>query len=180
MSLVRLFDDSVEVLAPVEKQPGPVNSFSFKRVGDGDPVLVDAITLTKLLSKGTVRGIILYALAIITFRVGGHLLVDEIEASFNRNLIENLLIMYDDQSINKKGGSIIYSTHYSELLDIHSRCDNVNVLHREGTKITLKNMSLDYDVRTEMLKSAQFNQNTFDTLLNYNRLMDLKEAIRKG
>ncbi|MBR3674981.1 MAG: ATP-binding protein [Bacilli bacterium] len=180
LSIVRLFDDSVESLSPVDKQGNAMNSFWFQRIGEEAPTMVDALTLEKLLSKGTVRGITLYALSIITFRVGGHLLVDEIESSFNRNLIENLMLMYDDKSINKQGGSIIYSTHYAELLDIHSRCDNVNVLHREGAKITLKNMSADYGVRTEMLKSAQFNQNTFDTLINYNRLMDLKEAVRKG
>ena len=178
--LVRLFDDSIEVLTPCKGDAALGNSFLFRRVGEASPIIVDALTLERLLSKGTVRGIILYALSLLVFRNGGHLLVDEIEASFNRNLIENLFLMFEDPSINKNGGSIIYSTHYSELLDVNSRCDNVNVLHRNGTKITLRNMSVDYNVRTEMLKSSQFNQNTFDTLINYNRLMDLKDAVRKG
>ena len=42
----------------------------------------------------------------------------------------------------------------------------------------LKNMCTDYDFRTDMLKSGNFNQNAFDTLINYNRLMDLKESLR--
>ena len=41
-------------------------------------------------------------------------------------------------------------------------------------------MRADYKYRTDMLKSGQFNQNVFDTLINYERLMDLKEAIRHG
>ena len=87
--------------------------------------------------------------------------------------------MYKDKTINKYNASIIYSTHYSELLDTNNRCDNVNVLHREGTTITLKNMCTDYEFRTDMLKSGSFNQNAFDTLINYNRLMELKETLRK-
>lgn len=177
MSLVRLFDDSVEILKPVTDTQDLKHSFVFKRI-NSKTIIVDSNTLEKLLSKGTVRGINLYALSLLTFRSGGHLLVDEIEGSFNRNLIENLFVMYKDKSINARGGSIIYSTHYSELLDCNNRCDNVNVLHREGDVIKLKNMHSDYNVRTDMIKSSQFNQNTFDTLVNYDRLMELKEAIR--
>ena len=102
------------------------------------------------------------------------------EKSFNRNLIENLFIMFEDKTINTANSSIIYTTHYSELLDKNNRCDNINVLHRSGSEITLKNMRSDYKYRTDMLKSGQFNQNAFDTLINYDRLMDLKDAIRQG
>lgn len=179
LALLHLFDDSVEYLKPITDDANLKNSYIFKRVGSAGPVTIDSITLKRVLSKGTVRGINLYALSIITFINGGHLIVDEIEGSFNRNLIENLILMFNDKTINKKGGSIIYSTHYSELLDLGNRCDNVNVLHRNDNTITLKNMHDDYSVRTEMVKSSQFDQNTFDTLINYNRLMDLKDALRK-
>ena len=177
-ALLHLFDDSVDFIKPIEDDANLKDVYSIKRVNN-ESVNVDVRTLKKVLSKGTIRGINLYALSIITFISGGHLIVDEIESSFNRNLIENLLLMFNDNTINKKGGTIIYSTHYSELLDIGSRCDNVNVLHREGTSISLKNMHEHYDLRVEMLKSSQFNQNTFDTLINYDRLMDLKDAIRQ-
>ena len=178
-ALIHLFDDSVEYIVPNTVDANLKNTYKFKRVNNKE-IIVDVLSLEKMLSKGTLRGINLYALSIITFRNGGHLIVDEIEGSFNKNLVENLLVMYNDKTINKKGGSIIYSTHYSELLDTSNRCDNVNVLHRDGTTIGLKNMCVDYNIRTEMLKSSQFNQNTFDTLINYNRLMDLKDAIRQG
>lgn len=178
-AIVHLFDDSIEYIKPLETNKAIENSFRFKRVGDEAETLIEFRALDRILSKGTIKGVGLYSLSIIGFEKGGHLVVDEIEGSFNRNLIENLLIMYNDKTINKRGGSIIYSTHYSELLDTSTRCDNVNVLHRTKTSVAVKNMCLDYKIRTEMLKSNQFNQNTFDTLINYNRLMDLKEAIRQ-
>ena len=176
-ALVHLFDDSVEFIEPY-KENNETNGFRFKRIGMNEAFLVNSDYLESFLSDGTIRGINLYGLAIIAFKIGGTLIIDEIEKNFNRNLIENLLMMFKDKSINKANASIVYSTHYSELLDTNNRCDNVNVLHREGTVITLKNMCTDYDFRTDMLKSGNFNQNAFDTLINYNRLMDLKESLR--
>ncbi len=178
LDLLHLFDDSVEYIKPIKEENNSFSSYLFKRYSSIEPTRVDPLTLKKYLSAGTVRGINLYAISIIVFFNGGHIIVDEIERSFNRNLIENLLLMFNDKSINKKDGSIIYSTHYSELLDAGSRCDNVNVLHRFDDIISIKNMHTDYNVRTDMTKSAQFNQNTFDTMVNYNHLIQLKDSLR--
>lgn len=175
--LVRLFDDSIVSIKP-HIEDNKTNGYYFERVDFTEPMLVTGSYLESILSAGTLRGINLYGSSIISFKMGGTILVDEIEKSFNRNLIENLFIMFNDSSINKKGANIVYSTYYSELLDNNSRCDNVNVLHRFGNTISVKNMKLDYDVRTDILKSGQFNQNVFDTLINYDHLMELKEAIR--
>lgn len=177
-SLVRLFDDSVEYIKPATGNESIKNGYRFKRVGSSKESTVDSETLIKLLSKGTIKGINLYSLAIITFIQGGHLLVDEIESSFNKNLVENLFLMFNDRTINKSGGTIIYTTHYSELLNFCERCDNINVLHRNGSSISIKNLREDYYVRSDVLKGTQFDNNTFDTLINYDRLMDLKKAIR--
>ena len=177
-ALVHLFDDSVEFIEPY-RESKEASGYRFKRIGTNNPIIVKNEYLESSLSDGTIRGINLYGLSIMAFKVGGTLIIDEVEKNFNRNLIENLLMMYKDKTINKHNASIIYSTHYSELLDTNNRCDNVNVLHREGITITLKNMCTDYEFRTDMLKSGSFNQNAFDTLINYNRLMALKDALRK-
>lgn len=177
-ALVHLFDDSVEFIEPY-RESKEAKGYRFKRVGTSNAIIVKDDYLESSLSNGTIRGINLYGLSIMAFKIGGTLVIDEVEKNFNRNLIENLLMMYKDKTINKCNASIIYSTHYSELLDTNNRCDNVNVLHREGTTITLKNMCTDYEFRTDMLKSGSFNQNAFDTLINYNRLMELKETLRK-
>ena len=152
-------------------------AFRFQRKGE-EPVLVGLDYLRFRLSAGTIRGITLYGVSMIAFIMGGHIAVDEIEENFNKNLIGNLILMFNDPSVNKAGASLIYSTHYAELLDETSRCDNINVVHRDGCSITLKNMATDYATRTDLLRSSQFDENAFDNLMNYDRLMDLKEAIR--
>lgn len=176
-ALVHLFDDSVESIDPYIED-GKKDGYNFKRAGSNKSIVVYDDYLHSYLSAGTLRGINLYGMAIIAFKRGGTIIVDEIEKSFNRNLIENLLLMFNDETINKRNASIIYSTHYSELLDINNRCDNVNVLHRDNNSITLMNVHADYKSRTDMLKSGRFNQNVFDTLINYDRLMELKETLR--
>ncbi|MCQ2795373.1 MAG: ATP-binding protein [Bacilli bacterium] len=175
--LIRLFDDSIESISP-RYENNKFIGYYFKRTGE-DMVLVDYRTLDRILSEGTIRGLILFSTSIIAFNLGGHIMVDEIEAHFNKNLVENLIIMFNDEKINKKGASLIYSTHYAEILDENKRLDNINVLHRNGTSISIENLSKDYDVSTELLKSKQFDQNAFDNLINYKRLMELKDELRK-
>ncbi len=178
MKLVYLFDDSIEKLAPNFDKKGKNDGFIFKRVNWKEKIVSDGY-LKNNLSSGTIRGINLYGAAIVSFVHGSHLLVDELEKNFNKNLIGNLIQMINDPTLNKNNATLIYTTHYSELLDETKRCDNVNVLHREQDIITLKNMCLDYTQRTDMLKSSSFDQNAFDTTLNYNRLMDLKRMLRR-
>ena len=179
LKLIKVFDDSIESLdIHTDEEGKETDYFDFKRIGE-DTTLVTESFLNESLSCGTIRGINLYTPALISFKSGGTIIVDELEKNFNKNLIANLIMMFNDPSINKGNASIIYSTHYSELLDENERCDNINVLHRDGTSITLKNMCTDYNTRTDMLKSNQFDQNAFDNNINYNLLMDLKKELRK-
>ena len=176
-ALLHLFDDSVVSITPYI-EGNKFNGYYFQRVGSPAPIIVNDQYLQTCLSAGTLRGINLYGISILAFKRGGTIIVDEVEKSFNRNLIENLFLMFNDKTINKGDASIVYSTHYSELLDTNNRCDNINVLHRNEDHITLMNVHEDYECRTDMLKSGRFNQNVFDTLINYDRLMELKETLR--
>ena len=176
-TLVKLFDDSIEMIDSVRLDDSSV-AFKFKRVNQLE-MTVNASYLKERLSSGTYRGIYLFTASLLAFRLGGDILIDEIEDSFNKNLIENLFMLFNDKRINKKGASLIYSTHYSELLDNSSRCDNINVLHRNGDVITIKNMCSSYEIRTDLSKSNQFDQNAFDNLTNYDRLMDLRRLLLK-
>lgn len=176
-TLVRLFDDSIEMIDSARLDDSSA-AFKFKRVNQPE-IVVTISYLKERLSSGTYRGIYLFAASLLAFRLGGDILIDEIEKSFNKNLIENLIILFNDKRINKMGASLIYSTHYSELLDHSSRCDNINVLHRNGDVITVNNMCTSYEIRTDLSKSNQFEQNAFDNLTNYDRLMDLRRLLLK-
>ena len=176
--IIRLFDDSIKCIKPWAKGEGTSSGYVFKRIHE-EPLVVDESFLESRLSEGTTRGILLYGISALLFEEGGYLVIDEIERSFHKNLVENLFLMFNDRNINRAGACLIYSTHYSELLDSNARNDNINVLHRDAKTITLANVAKDYDVRSDLRRSAQFDENAFESLLNYEALMDLKDALRK-
>ena len=85
-------------------------------------------------------------------------------------------MLYKDKSVNKKNATLIFSTHYCELLDLFNRSDNIWITHSRG-KIEIENMYENYGLRTELLKSKKFYRNAFDTAVNYEALMDLKKEL---
>ena len=170
-SIVRLFDDSIERLN--SEGDGYIR---FKRFGEEEIVLKMG-ELPRVLSAGTFRGVELYIRAIKALKEGKVLIVDEIENCFHKNLVYNLLFLFNDSSLNRKGASLLFSTHYVEILDYLSRRDNVFITHKDKGRIRISNLYADYDVRTELLKSRQFDNNVFNTALNYEQLLKVKRGI---
>ena len=112
----------------------------------------------------------------LSLRLGFDLVVDEIENHFHKTLVENLVMLYKDKKVNKKNATLIFSTHYCELLDLFHRSDNIWITHSKD-KMEIDNMYNTYGVRTELLKSKKFYQNAFDTAVNYEALMELKKEL---
>ncbi|MCQ3034713.1 MAG: ATP-binding protein [Bacilli bacterium] len=175
-TLIHMFDDSIEYIG-FEHNENNVD-INFKRINQKEK-LVSLSYLKEIMSAGTYRGLFLFAASMVAFKTGGTIIIDEIENSFNKNLIQNLFVLFKDARINKMGATLIYSTHYSELLDESDRCDNINVVHRYGDSITCDNMCTSYNLRTELSKSNQFDQNAFDNFANYERLADLRKILIK-
>ena len=175
-TLIHMFDDSIEYIR-FDHNENDID-ISFKRINKKEK-LVSLSYLKEVMSSGTYRGLFLFAASMVAFKAGGTIIIDEIENSFNKNLIQNLFMLFNDSRINKKGATLIYSTHYSELLDESDRCDNINVVHRIGDLITCDNMCTSYNFRTELSKSKQFDQNAFDNFTNYERLADLRKILIK-
>ena len=104
-------------------------------------------------------------------------MVDEVENHFHKTLVENMISLYKDKSVNKKNASLIFTTHYCEVLDQMGRQDNIWIC-KSGKHISLSNMYEDYQIRTELLKSKQYYNNAFQTAVNYEELMSLKRKLK--
>ena len=59
---------------------------------------------------------------------------------------------------------------------VKRRRDNICIA-KADSHVYLQNMYDDYEIRTEILKSKQFYNNTFETAVNYEELMNLKRKI---
>lgn len=170
--IIRLLDNSIEYI-----NFDGTDSVNFKRF-NSEEITVTKKEILDLLSNGTIKGIDLYIRVAILLKTGGVMVIDEIENCFHKNLVNNLLFLITDTTLNKNNAQIIFSTHYVEILDIFDRRDNIFILHKTNNEIFLENLYDDYEFRTEILKSKKFNNNTFNTLLNYDQLMKVKRLLK--
>ena len=169
--IFRIFDENILALKKLDD-----HNYLLKLKNE-EKTLSDT-QLVYILSSGTTRGLLLYILAAASLKEGFDLIIDEIENNFHKTLVDNLLVLYKDKTVNKHGASLIFSTHYCEVLDQMGRQDNIWICKADD-KVTLENMYLKYDIRSELLKSKQYYNNAFQTAVNYEALMKLKKVLKK-
>lgn len=169
-SIIKIFDEHIENIEMLEE-----NKFKiiYKNKEDKD---VSASELFDILSSGTTKGIGLYVYVVYALQKGADLIIDEIENHFHKTLVETLLNLFKDKSVNKKNSSLIFTTHYCELLDLFNRRDNIYITKYEEN-IRLENMHKSYNFRPELSKSKKFYENAFNTDVNYEALMDFKRNL---
>lgn len=89
-----------------------------------------------------------------------------------------MISLYKDKTVNKNNATLIFTTHYCEVLDLFHRRDNIWIA-KSDAKAALSNMYEDYEIRTELLKSKPFYNNAFQTAVNYEELMNMKRKLMK-
>ena len=169
-SILKMFD---EHLGTIEM----INENKFKIVySDRKTKEVSIKELYAILSSGTTKGFCLFTFVVFSLKSGCDLIIDEIENHFHKTLVENLVNLYKDKSVNKKNATLIFTTHYCELLDLFNRNDNIYI-SKYDKNITLENMHMKYNFRPELSKSNKFYANAFDTNVNYESLMSFKKEL---
>lgn len=169
LNIIRIFDENIRRLECVDDH-------NYKLSYQKQTKVVSDKELVYLLSSGTTKGVLLYVLMVASLKNGFDLVVDEIENHFHKTLVENMISLYKDKSVNRNYATLIFTTHYCEVLDLFGRRDNIWIA-RMDSGVCLSNMYEDYEVRPELLKSRQFYNNTFQTAVNYEELMNMKRKL---
>ena len=169
-AIVHLFDNSIDSLVYCETKK------EFAMCRNGLVLKYHESDIKRVLSEGTIKGIVMFAYALFVLTLGSVLIIDEIENSFHKNLIEHLVMLFNDKRINTKGAQLYFSTHYAEVLNVVRRSDGVFILQNTGT-IDIENLYSDYPFRSEILKSSIINNNEVNTLVNYEDIMKVKRAL---
>lgn len=174
VELISFFDPSIEYLK-INKEKNKSN-IHLKFKSKNEMILNQFSELNRYLSSGTIKGINTFLYAIRIFNNGGYLIIDELENHFNREIVSTLIRFYMDKKVNKKGATLIFSTHYSELLDEFERNDNIYIIrNRQG--ITIENLSKILK-RNDIKKSEAYQSGLLGgTLPMYDAYMNLKNAI---
>lgn len=171
-AILKLFDGNVRDLQMVDEH-------NYKLCYGNETQTLSDKELVHLLSSGTTKGLLLYTFVAASLKNGFDLLVDEIENHFHKTLVENMLSLYKDKAVNHKQATLIFTTHYCEVLDLFNRQDNIWV-SRAKQQVFLSNMHEAFHVRSELSKSRQFYHDAFDTAVNYNDLMQLKKELMRS
>lgn len=139
-------------------------------------VLNNAIDLEHYLSSGTIKGIITFSMVKEALQTGGYLLVDEIENHFNKEIVMTLIRFFMDSKLNKNGGTLIFTTHYPELLDEYDRNDGIHII-RNRNGITAENLS-NILTRNDIKKSDAYQSGFLEgTTPAYEAYMRLKKNL---
>ena len=144
--------------------------------GKEEILLNNPAELNNYLSSGTVKGMIIFTLAQEVLQSGGYIVVDEVENHFNKEIVTTLLRFFMDSKLNRNGGTLIFSTHYPELLDEYERNDGIFIT-RNRNGITVENLS-NILKRNDIKKSDAYQSGFLEgTTPTYEAYMQLKKSI---
>jgi hypothetical protein len=144
--------------------------------GEEEILLNNAADLEQYLSSGTIKGITTFSMVKEVLASGGYLLVDEIENHFNKEIVMTLVRFFMDSKLNKNGGTLIFTTHYPEILDEYDRNDGIHIV-RNRTGITADNLS-NILARNDLKKSDVYQSGFLEgTTPAYEAYLKLKKSL---
>lgn len=151
-------------------------SIHLKFKDEEEIILNNAVELEQYLSSGTIKGIITFSMVKEVLASGGYILVDELENHFNKEIVVTLIRFFMDSTLNKSGSTLIFTTHYSELLDEYDRNDAIYIV-RNRNGITAENLS--YILKRNDIKKSDAYQSGFleGTTPAYEAYLRLKKNL---
>ena len=148
------------------------------RFGKEEIIINNTRILENYLSSGTIKGLGVFMSAAFSFSESGYMIIDEIENHFNREIVTTLIRFFMDEKVNKKGATILFSTHYSELLDEFERNDSIYIVRNKGG-IGVENLSSILK-RNDIKKSEVYDSGYLGgTVPEYEAYMALKKVFEK-
>lgn len=174
LEVIAFLDPTIEKLCFEQVEGKTFIHLKFKN--EEEIVLNNAVDLEQYLSSGTIKGIITFSMVKEVLQSGGYLLVDEIENHFNKEIVTTLVRFFMDSRFNKNGGTLIFTTHYPELLDEYDRNDGIYIV-RNCNGITVENLS--YILNRNDIKRSDAYQSGFleGTTPTYEAYIRLKESL---
>ena len=174
LEVIAFLDPTIEKLCFEQVEGKTFIHLKFKN--EEEIILNTAVDLEQYLSAGTIKGIITFSMVKEVLQSGGYLLVDEIENHFNKEIVTTLVRFFMDSRFNKNGGTLIFTTHYPELLDEYDRNDGIYII-RNCNGITVENLS--YILTRNDIKRSDAYQSGFleGTTPTYEAYIRLKKSL---
>ena len=178
---IKYFDPSIESIRILSKDV-PSEKMNVEVTFKNDSIIqVPLIELSNYLSSGTIKGINLFIDIEKTLKNGGYLIIDEIENHLHKSVIMNIIQLFAN-SLNKNGATLIFSTHYSEIIDMVPRTDMIYVATKEENLIQFKKMSqgLGDQDRNDKKKSEVLLSGKLSNTPTYKDLKRVRAKLRSA
>lgn len=174
LEVIAFLDPTIEKLYFEKVEDKAYIHLKFK--DEEEIILNNTVELEQYLSSGTIKGIITFSMVKEVLASGGYILVDELENHFNKEIVVTLIRFFMDSSLNKNGSTLIFTTHYSELLDEYDRNDAIYIV-RNRNGITAENLS--YILKRNDIKKSDAYQSGFleGTTPAYEAYLRLKKNL---
>ena len=174
LEVIAFLDPTIEKLCFEQVEGKTFIHLKFKN--EEEIVLNTAVDLEQYLSSGTIKGIITFSMVKEVLQSGGYLLVDEMENHFNKEIVTTLVRFFMDSRFNQNGGTLIFTTHYPELLDEYDRNDGIYIV-RNCNGITVENLSCIL-TRNDIKRSDAYQSGLLEgTTPTYEAYIRLKESM---
>lgn len=155
-------------------------TYKIKFKNSDQELSVSNLKIDKYLSSGTIKGLTIFKYIAIVLKTGGILILDEIENHFHKSIVNTIINMFKDDEINKNSSTILFSTHYPELLDLFDRNDDIFISIRNDNEITFKRLS-DIVKRNDLKRSDILNSGFISgTTPKYKSMMELINKIKNN
>lgn len=178
VQMVGFLDESIEYLYE-EKDANHNLMIRLKFKGqDKEIYLNNHQHLEMYLSSGTIKGLNVLAAVEKVFKAGGMLMIDEIENHFNKEIVRTIVNFFRNERTNPQGATLVFTTHYAELLDDFERNDSIYISLKED-KLRLKNLR-ELLERSDYKKSDVYQSSYVGpTAPSYDAYMELKKYLQQ-
>lgn len=175
---LNLFDENIDYLKHENEDIDSNVMLKFKN-SNGVFSTGNRLAWGELISSGTIKGNSLADITLDVLKYGGYLLVDEIENHLNKQLVKVFIDLFKDKTINKNGATIVFTTHYPELMDFMNRSDNIYVLRRNKEKKATIELLSDLVERDDLKKSDILLSNYIKgTAPSYENIKHFKDYMK--
>lgn len=174
VELIGFFDPNIEYIN-VENNSGGIGG-RLKFFCKNEIKLDHIADVDRYLSSGTIKGINTFLSAMKIFSSGGYLIIDELENHFNHEIVSTLVRLFMEKKVNKAGASLVFSTHYAEILNEFDRNDCIYIVRNKGG-ITIDNLSALLK-RNDIKKSEAYESGFLSgTTPSYDSYINLKRHL---
>lgn len=172
--VAKLLDNNIEAITYIEDDKDEID-VKIKFVKQKE-INTKYRHMEEYLSAGTIRGLNIFQDAFQVLTNGGILLVDEIDLNLNLSIVEQIILLFKNKSINKQNASLIFTTHVPTLIDLFDRDDNIYIMKKEYSDVELRRLS-EYKLRYDKLKSNSLISGEIGTNPNYDAYISVLSEV---